>query len=51
MGNRGLAIAGINLNPMTALAISNKNVPSGNIIDSVNTNVWESSYTRWCTNN
>jgi len=39
MGNRGLAIAGINLNPMTALAISNKNVSNGNIIDSVNTNV------------
>jgi len=39
MGNRGLAIAGINLNPMTAFAISNKNVSSGNIIDSANTNV------------
>ena len=39
MGNRGLVIAGINLNPMTAFAISNKNVSSGNIIDSANTNV------------
>lgn len=39
MGNRGLAMAGINLNPMTAFAISNRNVSSENIIDSVNTNV------------
>lgn len=39
MGNRGLAIAGINLNPMTALAFSNENVLGSNINDSTNPNV------------
>lgn len=39
MGNRGLAIAGINLNPMTALAFSNENVSGSDINDSSNPNV------------
>lgn len=39
MGNRGLAIAGINLNPITALAFGNENVSGLNISDSSNPNV------------
>nr|WP_312576198.1 sulfite exporter TauE/SafE family protein [Sedimentibacter sp.] len=39
MGNRGLAIAGINLNPMTALALSNENVLGSDINYSSNPNV------------